>query len=156
MHYLDVLAGGPTSVFKPHFPDHLTAGVIVLSADGEQVLLNLHGKAKRWFAFGGHLEQSDASLLAAATREATEESGIPDLRVYPDPVHLSQHTVDFCSPRGIVTHCDVRYVATPAGTSVPVISDESLDVRWFRFDDAPIDEDDMVDLIALARLRILG
>ena len=55
------------------FPAHLTAGTLVLSATGDEVLLNLHGKARRWFAFGGHLEAGDATLAAAALREAHEE-----------------------------------------------------------------------------------
>jgi hypothetical protein len=31
---------------------HLTCGVLVLSHDGDEVLLNLHGKAGIWVAFG--------------------------------------------------------------------------------------------------------
>ena len=140
-------------------PAHLTAGTLVLDEDGARVLLNLHRKAGRWFAFGGHLEASDASLAAAALREATEESGIDGLAVDPVPVHLSKHAVDFCllepgQPRGTVWHHDVRHVAVvPEGTR-PAISDESLDVRWFDVDDLPTDEADMLDLIRLARARV--
>jgi hypothetical protein len=35
-----------------------------------------------------------------------------------------------------------------------VVSDESLDVRWFDVNDLPTDEPDMVDLIRLARARL--
>ena len=39
----------------PARPDHLTAGTLVLSAGLDAVLLNLHGKARRWFALRGSL-----------------------------------------------------------------------------------------------------
>lgn len=156
--YVDHLRAEVDGVWKSCFPTHLTAGALVLSADGSQVLLNLHRKARRWFAFGGHLEPGDSTLAGAALREATEESGLGGLVVDPAPVHLSAHTVDFCDPRGTVRHLDVRFLArlgTPesSGTGAPVVSDESLDVRWFDVDEVPTDEQDMLDLIRLARER---
>jgi 8-oxo-dGTP pyrophosphatase MutT (NUDIX family) len=128
----------------------------VLDPAGERVLLNLHLKARRWFAFGGHLEPEDATLAAAALREATEESGLPDLELDPVPVHLSLHTVDFCNPRGPVRHLDVRFLARLGATREPVVSEESLDIAWFDVDDVPTDETDMLDLIRLARARLRG
>lgn len=120
------------------------------------MLLNLHRKAQRWFAFGGHLEPEDTSLAGAALREATEESGLTDLVIDPTPVHLSLHPVDFCSPRGRVRHLDVRFLAHLGQSTEPVVSDESLDIRWFDVEDLPTDEPDMVDLIRLARARLTG
>jgi 8-oxo-dGTP pyrophosphatase MutT (NUDIX family) len=154
--YVEHLQARPDGLAKACFPDHLTAGALVLDADGSHVLLNLHGKARRWFAFGGHLEPEDTTLAGAALREATEESGLDDLVIDPEPVHLSLHTVEFCSPRGPVRHLDVRFLARLGGQSRPVVSEESLDVRWFDCDDLPTDEPDMVDLIRLARERQQG
>ncbi|MCZ4499396.1 MAG: hydrolase [Marmoricola sp.] len=152
--YVGHLEAHPDGLEKACYPDHLTAGALVLSNDGSQVLLNLHRKAQRWFAFGGHLEPEDSTLAGAALREATEESGLLDLVLDPAPVHLSLHAVDFCSPRGPVRHLDVRFLAQLGATSEPVVSDESLDVRWFPVDELPTDEADMVDLIGLARARL--
>ncbi|HET6151327.1 MAG TPA: NUDIX domain-containing protein [Marmoricola sp.] len=152
--YVEHLQSQPDGLIKAGFPAHLTAGALVLSNDGDRVLLNLHGKANRWFAFGGHLEPEDSSLVGAALREATEESGLPDLAIDPVPVHLSLHTVDFCNPRGTVRHLDVRFLARLGASADPVISEESRDVRWFDADDLPTDEPDMVDLVRLARARL--
>jgi len=133
------------------FPRHLTAGAIVLSEEGDRVLLNLHRKAQRWFHFGGHVEDDDADLAAAALREAHEESGLADLKLSAEPVQLSAHTVPFCDPRGEVTHLDVRYLALAPASAVPVVSEESDSVRWFDVDELPTDDADMVELVALAR-----
>lgn len=154
--YVDHLRAHPDGCWKACFPDHLTAGALVLSHDGDQVLLNLHRKARRWFAFGGHLEPDDPTLAAAALREGTEESGLPDLTVDPVPVHLSLHEVGFCDPRGTVRHFDVRFLARLGEHTDPVVSDESLDLRWFPVDDVPTDEPDMLDLIRLAGARLAG
>ena len=151
--YVEHLRRHPDGLEKACFPDHLTAGALVLSGDGSRVLLNLHRKARRWFAFGGHLEATAPSLAGAALREATEESGLPDLTVDPEPVHLSLHEVGFCDPRGPVRHLDVRFLARLGGTDEPVVSEESLALRWFPVDEVPTDEPDMLDLIRLARER---
>ncbi len=135
------------------FPAHLTAGALVLSHDRTQVLLNLHRRARRWFHFGGHLEQEDRTLAGAALREATEESGLTGLSVEPAPLHLSRHTVGFCDPRGPVDHLDVRFLAVLGADTEPVVSDESLDVRWWPVADLPTAEPDMLQLIGLALLR---
>jgi 8-oxo-dGTP pyrophosphatase MutT (NUDIX family) len=152
--YVAHLRARPDGCAKACFPDHLTAGALVLSHDGDQVLLNLHRKARRWFAFGGHLEPGDRTLAGAALREGTEESGLPGLTVDPDPVHLSLHEVDFCDARGTVRHLDVRFLARLGASTEPVVSDESLELRWFPVDDVPTDEPDMLDLIRLARARL--
>lgn len=148
------LATHPDGLDRGCFPDHVTAGCLVLAPDGDRVLLNLHRKAGRWFAFGGHCEAGDGTLAGAALREATEESGLSDLDLHPEPVHLDEHTVGFCDPRGSVQHLDVRFAALAAETSGQIASEESIAVRWWPVTDLPDLEDEMHDLIRLARERL--
>jgi 8-oxo-dGTP pyrophosphatase MutT (NUDIX family) len=154
--YVRHLDGHDDGVFRGCVPDHLTASTLVLSHDGARVLLTLHGKARRWFQFGGHLEAGDRTLAGAAEREAREESGLTALAVDPVPVHLDEHVVPFCRPgtwdaARPVHHLDVRFLAVAAQGAEPVVSDESLDVRWWDVDALP--DPELAELVVLARAR---
>lgn len=135
--YVAHLEAHADGVYRSCRPDHLTAGALVVSADRSQVLLTLHAKAGRWFQFGGHLEPGDSGLAEGALREATEESGVPGLELDPVPVHLDEHPVTFCGEPGLVHHLDVRFVAVAPAGAVPVVSEESTDVRWWPVDALP-------------------
>lgn len=151
--FVDHLERRPDGLLRSCFPDHLTAGALVLSHDRRHVLLNLHRKASRWFHFGGHLEDTDATLAGAALREAVEESGLTGLVVEAEPLQLSRHPVEFCDPRGTVLHLDVRFLARAGVEEVPVVSEESLDVRWWPVAHLPTDEPGMLALVRLALER---
>jgi 8-oxo-dGTP pyrophosphatase MutT (NUDIX family) len=153
VRYVDHLRARPDGLDRACFPDHVTAGVLVIDGTGEQVLLNLHRKAQRWFAFGGHCEPGDDTLAGAALREGLEESGLPTLRFDPEPAHLDEHAVPFCDPRGTVQHLDVRYVAQAPEGARHASSAESLDVRWWPLDGLPDLEPEMHELIAIAVRR---
>jgi 8-oxo-dGTP pyrophosphatase MutT (NUDIX family) len=153
--YVGHLRAHPDGLTRECRPDHLTASTLVLSADGDAVLLTLHAKARRWFQFGGHCEPGDPTLAGAARREATEESGLDGLVLDPVPVQLSEHAVPFCGPAGDVHHLDVRFVAIAPVDSAHAVSEESLDVRWWPVDGLPDPEPELVELVALARSRML-
>jgi 8-oxo-dGTP pyrophosphatase MutT (NUDIX family) len=149
--YLAHLEAHPDGLSKACHPDHLTASLLVVSEDREQVLLNLHRKYAIWVQFGGHCEPEDATFEAAALREGEEESGISGLRLVGDgPVQLSRHEVR-CGPLRPSHHLDVRYVAVAPPGARPVPSSESIDVQWFGRDALPVDlEPELRTLVALA------
>jgi 8-oxo-dGTP pyrophosphatase MutT (NUDIX family) len=128
---------------------HLTASAVLLDHTGTRVLLTLHPRVGRWLQLGGHCEPSDVSLAGAALREATEESGIPGLRIGDAPVHLDVHPIT-CSLGVPTRHFDVRYAVHAPPGAEPVCSDESDDLRWWPVDALPAGSEDLADLVKAA------
>lgn len=152
--YVAHLRAHPDGLAKSCFPDHLTAGAIVVSPAADAVLLNHHRKAAAWLAFGGHLEPGDPSLVEGARRELVEESGLTAFDLDPEPLSLDAHAVGFCSPRGTVHHLDVRFLAVAEPDGSHVTSDESLDVRWWPTDALP--DPGLAELVRLAQSSSSG
>lgn len=136
--YVEHLHAHPDGLTRECRPDHLTASVLVLDGARTRLLLTHHAKAGRWFQFGGHPEVEDVTLAGAALREAVEESGLSpaELDLDPVPVLLDAHPVPFCGD-GSTWHLDVMFRATARDGAQPVISEESLDVRWWPLDGLP-------------------
>ena len=96
-------------------PGHVTASALVLDHTGTHALLTLHPRFGRWLQLGGHCEDSDPDIVAAALREASEESGIAGLRIDPDIAALHVHPV-ICSLGVPTRHLDLQFIAhAPAG-----------------------------------------
>ncbi|SCG66813.1 NUDIX hydrolase [Micromonospora coxensis] len=131
---LDLLAAGPVATDRSHLPGHVTASALVLDSTGSRVLLCLHGKFHRWVQLGGHCEETDRTLAAAALREATEESGIAGLVVDPVPIDVDIHRVG-C--QGGSLHHDVRFAVFAPPGAVERVSDESEALGWFPPDRLP-------------------
>ncbi len=136
--FLGFLAGRPDACARSCVPGHLTASAVVLSHDRTQVLLTLHPRVGRWVQLGGHCEEGDAGLASAALREATEESGISELEIDPQPLHLDVHPIT-CSLGLPTRHFDVRFLLRAPAGATPVRSSESLDLAWWPVDAPPPD-----------------
>jgi 8-oxo-dGTP pyrophosphatase MutT (NUDIX family) len=135
--YLAHLARHPDALWRAGHPTHLTASCFVLDPAGTQVLLTLHRRGGFWVQPGGHLEATDPTLTATALREATEECGVPGLRlISPEPVDLHRHALSVAFGR-CHEHLDVAYLAVADREVEPVVSDESDDVRWWPVDALP-------------------
>lgn len=148
--YLDHLAAHPDGMWKACADGHITASALVVDPERERVLLTLHKKMRMWLQMGGHCEPQDASLAAAALREATEESGIAGLLLLPGgPVRLDRHLTP-CA-----WHLDVQYAAVAPVGSVEQISDESLDLRWFAYAEVTdVADESVVRLLEATRARL--
>jgi 8-oxo-dGTP pyrophosphatase MutT (NUDIX family) len=133
--FLTFLKANPGGVRRDHPGAHLTASALVVDAARERVLLCLHGRVHRWVQLGGHCEDGDPTLAAAALREATEESGIDGLVLSEEPIGLDVHPVNCAS--GPSLHYDVRYAAIAPPGAVETASAESNDLAWFTPDALP-------------------
>ena len=134
-------------------PGHVTASALVLDDTGDRVLLTLHRRLGRWVQLGGHCDEDDTDVVAAALREATEESGIEGLRMTHGLAAVHVHPV-VCSLGVPTRHLDLQFVAhAPAGARIS-ISDESEDLRWWPADALPPGSDHaLAYLVARARGR---
>ncbi|MEV8505233.1 NUDIX hydrolase [Actinoplanes sp. NPDC051475] len=137
---VELLRAGPVAMTRAHRPGHVTASALIVD-ERRRVLLCLHGRLGLWMQVGGHCEPGDATLAAAALREATEESGIAGLRLDPDPIDVDVHAVR-CAPADgqpaeASWHYDVRFLAVCPAGAVEQISDESADLAWFTADTLP-------------------
>ncbi|UYQ64283.1 NUDIX hydrolase [Streptomyces peucetius] len=150
--YLDHLAAHPDGTWKSCRAGHLTASALVIDPERGQVLLTLHRKLGMWLQMGGHCEQDDTSLAGAALREATEESGMTGLSLLPGgPVTLDRHAI----PAPCHWHLDVQYAALAPAGATWAISDESLDLRWFRYDEvAEVADASVMRLMERTRARL--
>ncbi|GGW87984.1 NUDIX hydrolase [Streptomyces lomondensis] len=150
--YLDHLADHPDGLWKACHAGHITASALVIDPEGGRVLLTLHRKLRMWLQMGGHCEPGDATLAATALREATEESGVPGLSLLPGgPVRLDRHPI----PPPCHWHFDVQYAAVAPPDAGHAISDESLDVRWFGYDEVPeVADESVVRLLEATRARL--
>ncbi|MFR0358122.1 NUDIX hydrolase [Streptomyces sediminimaris] len=150
--YLDHLAAHPDGLWKACRAGHITASALVIDPERGRVLLTLHGKLRMWLQMGGHCEPDDPSLASAALREATEESGIAGLSLLPGgPVRLDRHPI----PPPCHCHFDVQYAVLAPPGAVQEISEESLDLRWFAYDEvADVADESVLRLLEATRARL--
>lgn len=148
--YLDHLEAHPDGMWKACAEGHITASALVIDPEQERVLLTLHKKIRMWLQMGGHCEPADDTVTAAALREATEESGISGLRLLPGgPVRLDRHHTP-CA-----LHLDVQYAALAPSGAVEAVSEESLDLRWFAYDEvSDVADESVVRLLEATRARL--
>jgi 8-oxo-dGTP pyrophosphatase MutT (NUDIX family) len=149
--YLVFLDEHPDAMARECRIGHLTASALVMNASRTHVLLTLHPKVGRWLQLGGHCEAADLTLRDAAIREAIEEGGIAEVRMSAMPIQLDRHPVKCWDEMS--EHLDVQYLATVPDGSVPVISEESDDLRWFALDALPEGIDDSMRSLVSAAMQ---
>lgn len=132
------LEAGRSVIGRSDFPVHVTCGAIIRDPGG-RVLQIRHRTLGRWFFPGGHLEAGDGSLIAAARREALEETGlvvgdrdcvgadvrsIPiDIDIHPIPAHPGKGEPEH-------HHADFRYVLDVVEGAIRLQLDEVTAWRW--------------------------
>ena len=114
---------------RDNYVGHLTASAWVVNAAKTHVLLTHHRKFDCWLQLGGHVDEGDESLLAAALREAREESGIQAIEPLQAYIFdIGHHPINTPKEPPHV-HYDIRYLLV-AKTMEFVVSEESNDLAW--------------------------
>ena len=107
--------GDPLSRAEP--TAHFTASAFVIDEDGDRVCLVQHVKLQRLLQPGGHVEEGDESLEAAALREAREETQL-EVELHPTaprPFDLDIHRIPDRPNEPSHWHLDVRYLVVGRG-----------------------------------------
>jgi coenzyme F420-0:L-glutamate ligase len=152
--FLGFLAARPDAMWRSCVPGHLTGSAVVVDPSRRAVLLTLHARVGMWLQVGGHCEPGDQTMLDVAAREAREETGIGSLSFDPRPLALDIHPIT-CSLGVPTRHYDVQFLAVAPADAEPVVSGESLDLRWFAWDELPSGTAaEIPRLIDLARARL--
>lgn len=123
---------------------HFTASALVLDESGGRTCLVEHVKLGRLLQPGGHIEPDDASVEAAAWREAREETGL-ELAWHPRatrPFDLDAHAIPERPGEPAHVHLDVRYLLVGAGEPL-------AGAAWYTLGDAG--DGSVVRLAAKAR-----
>jgi len=125
----------PDALHRSCRTGHLTGSAAVIDPSTRRALLLLHAKVGRWLQPGGHAD-GDANLANVALREATEETGIHDLRVVTPAVDLDVHVFHDRRRRDPDhLHLDVRHLVVAPAATVVRINDESEAARWVGVDE---------------------
>ena len=119
---------------------HFTGSSWLENRDGSAFLLTKHRKLGAWFQLGGHAD-GDNDLLCVSIKEAQEESGVAN--VFPVSEEIFDLSVHLIPSFGYIPehyHYDIRFLLkTNENDNAIGISEESIDLRWFRDSEYLID-----------------
>lgn len=134
---------------------HFTAGVWLVSADGQRILMTHHRKLGRWLQLGGHAD-GDRDMANVALKEAQEESGLPGLSVDAESIFdLDRHWIPERKDVPGHWHYDVRYVVRAGEDENYVVGEESHDLAWRLITEVTHDPDESMSRMAKKWLRWL-
>ncbi len=146
--FAELLQDRQDPFLRERLDGHFTAGVWLVSADGQRILMTHHRKLGRWLQLGGHAD-GDRDMANVALKEAQEESGLPDLNVEGDSIFdLDRHWIPQRKDVPGHWHYDVRYVVRSGPDENYVVSEESHDLAWRLISDVAQDADESMSRMA--------
>lgn len=114
---------------------HITGSAWVVNRDGSRALFTHHRKLDAWLQLGGHAD-GEADVPRVALREAEEESGLAELRLFSEEIFdVDIHAIPARGAEPAHFHYDVRYVVQAIGSDAFRVSNESHDLAWIPISD---------------------
>jgi 8-oxo-dGTP pyrophosphatase MutT (NUDIX family) len=123
---------------------HLTASALVVHAASGRVLLRWHERFRHFMQVGGHGDPGEWDPLAIALREATEETGLSDLRpversarlAAAELVHVVAVPVPAYAGEPAHEHADLRFLLETDRPTEARPENSASPVRWMPWDEA--------------------
>lgn len=132
---LGQLAIGEDLADRRNFNGHVCGDAVILSPDLNKVLLIYHNRYQVWNQPGGHLEHDEGGPWLTAIREATEETGLNnlkrvsikdnDVRV-PIQIATGEVPASDAKKEPLHWHHDFRYGFIASSEELPGISDAGV------------------------------
>ncbi|MGW4509238.1 NUDIX hydrolase [Streptomyces sp. NPDC004436] len=122
-------------------PGHVTCSAVVIDRQGRVLHIRHRATGGLMLTPGGHIEPEDRTLLAAALREVSEETGIAPgslcltRQLLGSPIDIDVHAIDASPSKGEPAHhhYDFRYLFYLAGEEPPAIAlqdEEVSGAQW--------------------------
>jgi 8-oxo-dGTP pyrophosphatase MutT (NUDIX family) len=113
-------------------PLHVTSSAVIVHPPTGRVLLRWHNRQGSWLHVGGHGDPGETAPLDVAVREAVEETGLHDVRPWPDGglVHLAVVSVPGSHREPPHEHADLRFVLATDDPDAARPEDELAALRW--------------------------
>lgn len=126
---LEFCEANPDALHRSCVDGHLTASSLVVNQDRTEVLIIHHAKLRRWLQPGGHAD-GNGNLRRVAWDEATEETGIQDLRVIAPAIDIDIHTIPARGEDPEHRHLDLRFLVLAPADAAVTTNHESTGFEW--------------------------
>ncbi len=135
---------------------HVVVGAWIVDRPREHVVLLHHRKLEKWLQPGGHVE-NDPSLIDAARREVSEETGLRKFRLLSAEIFdVDVHTIPARKSEPEHIHYDVRFIFEAARGARLTVSDESNDLQWVKLDQIAARNDSASIRRLVEKTRLMG
>lgn len=119
-------------------PLHVTASALIVHPATGRVLLRWHPRQRSWLQIGGHGDPGETDPIEIAIREGTEETGLTDLKPWPDAslIHVVVVPVPANHREPAHEHVDLRFVLATEEPDAARPEEPDAPVRWLTMADA--------------------
>jgi 8-oxo-dGTP pyrophosphatase MutT (NUDIX family) len=134
---------------------HVTGSAWIVDTKRTRALLTHHAKLNKWLQPGGHCD-GEGDVARVALREAQEETGIQQLRLWDERIFdVDAHEIPARGDEPAHVHYDIRYLIEAPADAPLVMSEESHELAWVELGDVEKLNTDASVLRMVARTRAL-